>query len=333
LETTVDSEYPLAALKGNDTMPETPGLSEAKRALLEKYLRGEMPQAAKKTAGAITKRADAKVGGPHESVVSIQTGGSKRPFFFLHGDWTGNAFFCFPLARDLGSDQPFYILEPYSFEGLPILHSLEVMAAAHIKSMRAIQPEGPYLLGGFCNGGLTAYEMARQLHTEGQAVDLLVLIDSISARLILICSVIRGISKLLRLGEDKQLDWFLRLEHAARYLLDRNSEDFEHIKKTDPRICSFFPPVETLRKEYPAMFTWATSYYQPSFHPGKVTLFWDAAEPVRRGWWNKWAKGKDKEVEEYIIPGSHTTCKTEHLHGMAEQLRTCLSKVQAAALK
>ena len=156
--------------------------------------------------------------------------------------------------------------------------------------------------------------------------------DSIPPRVRLICDGIGHLGNLIRLGQDKQLDWFLRLEHAYRYLLDRNSEDFEHIKTTDGRISSFFPPTETLRKEYPAMFTWATAHYDPGFYPGKVTLFWDEAEPFRRRWWAKWAKGRDKEVEEHIIPGSHTTCKTDHLSGMAEHLRACLSKVQAVAL-
>jgi thioesterase domain-containing protein len=315
--------------KGDVVMSDTPGRSEARRALLEKYLRGTLPLV-ETDANVVTQPAKVNVDDSREHAVAVQPGGSRRPFFFLHGDWTGNAFFCFRLARELGSDQPFYILTPYSFDGLPITPTVEVMAAAHIKSMRAIQPEGPYLMGGFCNGGLTAYEMARQLHAQGQRVDLLILIDSIPARLRPICDVIRRIGKLFRLGEEKQLDWFLRLEHAFRYFLDSKSEDFEHIRKTDPRISSFFPPPETLRNEYPAVFTWATAHYQPSFYLGKVTLFWDEAELFRRRWWLKWAKDKDQVVEEYIISGSHKTCKTEHLHGMAEHLRTCLSEVQSA---
>ncbi len=77
------------------------------------------------------------------------------------------------------------------------------------------------------------------------------------------------------------------------------------------------------------MFTWATSDYRPAFYPGKVTLFWDQAEPERRAWWNKWARGKDQEVEVHIIAGTHTTCKTEQ--DMARQLYECLNKVQGAA--
>src|SRR5216684_2215700 len=94
-------------------------------------------------------------------LVTVQVGGSRRPFFYLHGEWGGGALYCLELARYLGPDQPFYLLEPYKFDGLSILPTFEAVAAAHLKTLRAVQPEGPYLLGGFCNGGLIAYEMAR----------------------------------------------------------------------------------------------------------------------------------------------------------------------------
>src|SRR6266568_3755424 len=118
-------------------------LSEAKRALLEKYLRGDVPQAAT-AADAPSQRVEAEAAGPPEHVVVIQAGGNKRPFFFLHGQWNSEAFYCYPLARDLGPDQPFYVLEPYTFEGLPVPPTIEAIAATHIKLMRSVQPEGPY---------------------------------------------------------------------------------------------------------------------------------------------------------------------------------------------
>ena len=45
-------------------------------------------------------------------VVTVQAGGSKRPFFFLHGDWFRGGFYCLNLARALQEDQPFYVLKP-----------------------------------------------------------------------------------------------------------------------------------------------------------------------------------------------------------------------------
>lgn len=304
--------------------------SEARRVLLEKYLRGEFSQE-KKTGNPATSVPKATLSIAREQVIPIQTRGRKRPFFFLHGDWTSDAIFCFRLAHLLGPDYPFYILTPYDFNGLDELPTIEEMAAAHIKSILAVQPRGPYMIGGFCNGGLTAYEMARQLHTQGESVDQLILMDAIPPRTQRTCAVLRHLGRLTKSSQSKQLNWYLHMEHAFRYMLDKHSDDFEQISKSDNRIRAYFPPVETLRKEYPAMFTWATSNYQPAFYPGKVTLFWDEMEPFRRKWWHDWAKEQDQEVEERIIPGSHSTCKTENIQGMAQHLRECLDQVTTVA--
>src|SRR5262249_35050135 len=58
-----------------------------------------------------------------------------------------------------------------------VYNSLEDIAAHHLKELRAVQPKGPYFLGGFCFGGIVAFEMAQQLRQHGQEVALLVLAD------------------------------------------------------------------------------------------------------------------------------------------------------------
>ena len=47
-----------------------------------------------------------------------------------------------------------------------------------INYIMSIQDEGPYLLGGYCNGGYVAYEIARRLASRGHRVDLLALVES-----------------------------------------------------------------------------------------------------------------------------------------------------------
>ena len=81
----------------------------------------------------------------------------------------GGAFYCFNMAHYLGKDQPFYVFEPYKIDGLSIaqLPGLEKMAADYLETIRRIQPEGPYLMGGFCGGGLIAFEIAHQLQAMG----------------------------------------------------------------------------------------------------------------------------------------------------------------------
>jgi len=256
-------------------------------------------------------------------VVTIQTGVSKQPFFFLHGDREGGSFYCFTLARDLGSDQPFYVLEPYRFDGSHVLPTFEALASAHVKSMRAIQSEGPYFLGGFCGGGAIAFEMAQQLRAEGQSVDLLALIEpgsapsyARSAR-----SFICRFSNLIRLGSDKQLDWFLRFLHVYRYLRYshyRNLHRFSIVRSS-----------EALHQDGEAIERWLTSGYVRRQYPGEVTFFW-ASENKGGGLRSLWGD-VNKEGEVHVIPGRHFNLITDQLHILSAQLRKCLDKVQAAA--
>ena len=157
---------------------------------------------------------------PPSPIMAVQTGGTRRPFFFLHGAYKAGAFYCFPLAHELGADQPFYAIDPYKFQDVTAFPTLEAIAAAHIEKLRSIQPEGPYLLGGFCNGGLFAYEMARQLRAQGQAVDLLVLMEPTP-----VASykpprrAVNFIGNLLHLDQDTQVYGFLWPQHIYKYLL------------------------------------------------------------------------------------------------------------------
>jgi thioesterase domain-containing protein len=52
------------------------------------------------------------------------------------------------------------------------------MASHYIKEVMIVQPHGPYLLGGYCLGGIIALEMARQLSTAGEKVGLVVMLDT-----------------------------------------------------------------------------------------------------------------------------------------------------------
>lgn len=118
-----------------------------------------------------------------EPLVPLQPKGSKRPFFFVPcGE--GNVFPYHDLARRLAPDQPFYGLQARGLYGeAPPLDSVEEMAAAHVEVIRAVQPHGPYLLGGHCTGTAIAFEMALQLERRGERVALLATIDALAPSL------------------------------------------------------------------------------------------------------------------------------------------------------
>jgi thioesterase domain-containing protein/acyl carrier protein len=110
-------------------------------------------------------------------LVGLQTEGPRRPFFCVHP--SGGNVFCFVnLARHLGYDQPFYGLQARGLaQGEQPSARIEEMAAHYVEALRAVQPSGPYLLGGWSLGGIVAFEMAQQLRGGGHEVELLALID------------------------------------------------------------------------------------------------------------------------------------------------------------
>jgi thioesterase domain-containing protein len=54
------------------------------------------------------------------------------------------------------------------------------MAAAYLREVLALQPEGPYFLGGRCFGSMVAFEMAHQLIKKGETVAALTAIEGTS---------------------------------------------------------------------------------------------------------------------------------------------------------
>ena len=116
------------------------------------------------------------------SIVALQPEGDKTPFFCLCGI---NLYR--ELAEMLGQDQPVYAV--YADEEQAVLRkavqgqvaevSVEKLAGIYSKAIRRQQSVGPYRLAGISFGGILALETAKILQSEGDTVQLVVLLDTI----------------------------------------------------------------------------------------------------------------------------------------------------------
>src|SRR5450755_1972849 len=114
----------------------------------------------------------------YPTLVTIQEHGSKPPFFCVHGG-AGSTLFLHRLSRELGDDQPFYGIEPEGLDGKRFQRrTIEEMAAHYVREMRKVQPTGPYYIGGYCFGGLVAFEMAQQLRQKGEQTGVVALFSA-----------------------------------------------------------------------------------------------------------------------------------------------------------
>jgi amino acid adenylation domain-containing protein len=297
-------------------------------------------------------------------LVAVQPVGSKPPFFYLHGDFQGGGMYCLSLARHLESEQPFYAIQPHGLEGGAIPRTIEEMAAEHIKSLRAFQPSGPYQFGGHCNGGLLAFEMARQLEKMGQQVKLLVLIGAtgVNARYTKLQQAVKSYCAVQRMDMDKQQELFLRAREFAIRLSEIRQYYSQRVKelsecsmaermafvgrkgrqglqslaalfsqeKRQSAAASAIGQIEERHQASHDAYTRAMLSYVPRKYSGRVTLFWPSEWAMENssdptaGW-----RDVAAEVDVHIVPGGHLTCLIQHTAELAGQLQMCLHRAQS----
>jgi amino acid adenylation domain-containing protein len=116
---------------------------------------------------------------PAQSAVGIdpiQTTGSRTPFFA-----GGSSPKYVDIAHEVGTDQPFYRLDLYGLQshrlaqGMTPFRRIEEYASYFLGEIRKIQPEGPYNIGGGCEGAYVAFEMALQLQRQSERAERVVM--------------------------------------------------------------------------------------------------------------------------------------------------------------
>jgi thioesterase domain-containing protein len=191
-----------------------------------------------------------------------------------------------------------------------------------VAALRVIQPEGPYLLGGWSAGGLVALEMAQQLMGQGESIALLALLDTSPP--LRPDSADQGSSgqeyglelsleELAQLGPDEQLPYLW--QHALKLGL------------IEPEVP--MQVAEQFLRELKRLFHWhmmLANEYVVRPYAGRITLFRPieapfAVETSRDRGWGKLAA----DVDVHFVPGQHhSLVKEPHVQVLASKLSACL---------
>jgi thioesterase domain-containing protein/NAD(P)-dependent dehydrogenase (short-subunit alcohol dehydrogenase family)/acyl carrier protein len=228
-------------------------------------------------------------------------GGQRTPFFLVAGMF-GNVLNLRHLARLLGTDRPFYGMQARGLYGdQPPHETFEEAAADYIAEMRQVQPNGPYLIGGFSGGGITAYEIARQLKASGEEVALLVLLDT---PLPMRPEISRTDKALIKLAElRRQGPGFL-----IQWLRRRVQWELGRMQRRDMQPAA--PATNQLNNDaIEAAFRAALPRYQVHDWDGRVALF---RPPLDLHWkvsGGRWVSA----AREYVLPDNDWTRFMPHL--------------------
>ena len=272
------------------------------------------------------------------SLVPIQSTGSRIPLFFVHAVG-GDVLNYQPLARALGTQQPFYgFRSPHITRNEIIETSIEELAAIYVKELKDFYPQGPYLLGGGSLGGIIAFEMAQQLRAQGAEPTLLILFDTSAP----------GSVQRVETAEKMQAFWSRFRAQGVSYLMRKialKGEDvWERILIRRQNAAGLYYRMAnrkiplSLRYHQAQQAHWrALMAYKIQTYPGKIALM----RAVERGYsgmevlgaredpllgWGNLAMG---ELDIYDVPGEHGNMLREpHVLTVAEEISKILSKTE-----
>lgn len=301
-------------------------LSPSKRALLKTLVSGGRNALAP---GLDAPYVASGVGAGPSPLVEIQPGTRGRNFFGLHA-LSGTVTIYTNVARSMGEGQPFYALQSKGIVVEDEPHTcLKTMAAYYLEAVREMQPEGPYMLGGYSLGGHIAYEMAQQLRAEGSSVGLLALLDSPRDAFnfnwggeiddaLYWCwrfkpHVALSVEQLRRLSLEAQVAYVIQ-----RLRLAEDKPPFMHMPDASVRRVLL---VE--KSNCHALF----NYRHEPYH-GPITLLTAAHGPASKGphdmGWSSLAAGG---LEVHVVPGDHESMiESPHVEATGRLLLDCIAR-------
>jgi acyl-CoA synthetase (AMP-forming)/AMP-acid ligase II/thioesterase domain-containing protein len=190
--------------------------------------------------------------------------------FVVRDNGSGERIFCIPadgdeglyfrrLATHLPKEMSLSIFRPMNTFYSQALFSFECAGCEMARMIRQVQPTGPYLLGGFCYGGIVAVEAARNLRLEGQHV-----------QLILFDVPMPGFPGLIGYGHT----WIERARRKLRAV--RSASGTSKAEQSDTMIRPSV--VKAISESVKISLTWATVNWDLTVH----RLAWHAVVPFRK---------------------------------------------------
>jgi amino acid adenylation domain-containing protein len=284
-------------------------------------------------------------------LVAIQPNGSNLAFFCVPGAG-GRPFYFYHLGRCLGDDQPLYSFENNLYQELGAITHIEDMASIYIEAMQAVQPQGPYFLGGHSYGGNVAFEMAQQLRNQGQEVALLAIVDSSAP-------TYKDKQMLIDYINWDHARWLVEVSKGIEVYLEKNVDiSYETLQSLTVdeqlkyvlqyfKMANMLPPnaeitqLTNIVQAYKNSCLCLVDYVPKQPYPGKLTIL-RANEDLPEdpnGYLNAevsqdlslgWSEFSSEPVDIHFVLGNHITIMVEpHVQVLAEKLKACIQQAQA----
>jgi acyl-CoA synthetase (AMP-forming)/AMP-acid ligase II/thioesterase domain-containing protein len=260
-------------------------------------------------------------------LVTCAKQGRGTPLLFCHGDYLSRGFYALKLADMLARDQPVFLMHPH-LDPEPQL-TIEEMARCYVPQISAAHPTGALSLGGYCNGGLLAWEITHQLEQLGREVEFVALVDvpSLNARRIfraiahlnsfIAALAPRKISRKLALDGMRRVWRFSSAALAPRKIIRKLALDgMRRVWAKEKRPSS----------QGPAYSHAMSNYLPPKVAARIICVISDECRSWRRISWKPWTN-LAAQVSCERVPGTHFSCVTKYASEVARVLDSAAAAI------
>jgi oxalate---CoA ligase len=269
------------------------------------------------------------------ALLTLQARGSRTPFFCLAGA-NEDHFGLRHLAESIGEDRPFHVLRHPQAAKSRGVYTVEEVVDRLLDSIRAVQPSGPYLLGGHCYGGILAFETARRLAKCGESTPLVILMNTPAPGFPkIVPQMIQNGKTYLRevvraAGGDKRAAQELARNAGklTALLTRRMTGRMERVA-----LGARMPKLMRTARGANAGNTRAGRQYRPAPFPGRVAQFMSSAESVNPTVWEDsrlaWRAFAQGGFEWHTVPGEHTSMLAPpNVEDLGRRLRELLAAAE-----
>ena len=229
---------------------------------------------------------------PSEMCVYSANDGPKM--VFVHTANTGSDAY-YQLADRIGDTVSFAVIEPYNlYHPDDVRHSIRNIAQNYIRILKEYQPEGPYILGGWCYGGIVAHEMACQLRAAGEDVKHLIMLDSHALGDNALREMSKGMFSTVNVAYFETCPLFAELREAG--MLEAMVNNAANV-------------ADDLMHHTPSQFDGYVTYFKPDQIPAGVT-------GDNRQYWEKMMEFEAGNFENYCDPSRLHIVHTPHEHDL-----------------
>ena len=229
---------------------------------------------------------------PPEICVYSENNGPK--LVFVHTGNTGSEAY-YRLADRIRDQVSFAVIEPFNlYHPDQARYGIRQIAAKYIEILKRYQPQGPYLLGGWCYGGVVAQEMACQMEKAGEDVRRLFLFDAHAM----------GSEGLVKLSEAMHAE--INREYFETCPLFTGLRESGML---DAMVTNAAHVSEDLMRHVPSCYHGAVTYFKPEQIPA-------GASESSRIYWETMMEFSAGNYERYCLPEKLRIIPTPHEHDL-----------------